>query len=298
VALIEEGYCLPVAAPAANEIRFRATLDQMVVAAAIGDQVADRADLEAVALGKGDQVVESRHGPVILHDLADHAGRIEAREPGHVDRRLGMAGADEDAAIARDKRKDVARCHDVLPPLGGIDGDRDSTRAVRRRYAGRHAFAGLDRNGEGCFVAGAIGTAHQIEAELLDARPREGEADQATTVRGHEVDRVGSGHLRRNHEVALILPVLVVDENEHAAIAGLVDDLFGAGESGAAFASVEIGFQLGERVCGGIPVRFAELAETVGMKPGGAGEAGPRHGAAIDQPDDLLEDMVCRHVTQ
>jgi hypothetical protein len=50
-----------------------ATLDQMVMAAAIGDQVADRADLEAVAAGEGDEIVHPRHRAVVLHDLADHA---------------------------------------------------------------------------------------------------------------------------------------------------------------------------------------------------------------------------------
>src|SRR3546814_10456386 len=51
--------------------------DLMVVAAAIGDQVADRPDLQIVKLREGDQIVHPRHGAVVLHDLADHAGRVE-----------------------------------------------------------------------------------------------------------------------------------------------------------------------------------------------------------------------------
>ena len=34
---------------------------------------------------------------------------IEPGEPGDVDRRLGMAGADQHAAVAGDQREDVAR---------------------------------------------------------------------------------------------------------------------------------------------------------------------------------------------
>ena len=41
----------------------------------------------------------------------------------------------------------------------------------------------------------------------------------------HEIDRVGRGHLRRDHQIALVLPILVVDEHEHAAVARLLDDL-------------------------------------------------------------------------
>ena len=53
------------------------------------------------------------------------------------------------------------------------------------------------------------------------------QADQAAAVLGHEVDRVGRRHLRGDDEVALILAVLVVDQDEHAAVARLVDDLLG-----------------------------------------------------------------------
>src|SRR5471032_1108437 len=54
------------------------TAHDRVVAAAIGDQVGDGADLETVALGEGDEVVAARHRAVVVHDLADHAGGREA----------------------------------------------------------------------------------------------------------------------------------------------------------------------------------------------------------------------------
>ena len=45
---------------------------------------------------------------------------------------------------------------------------------------------------------------------------------------GHEVDRLGRGHLRGNDQIALILAVVVVDQDEHPAVARLVDDRFRA----------------------------------------------------------------------
>src|SRR3546814_20063150 len=59
-------------------------------------------------------------------------------------------------------------------------------------------------------------------------------SDQPAPVRRHEVDRVGGHHLRGDDEIALVLAILVVDEDEHAAVLRLVDDLFGAGEEGVA----------------------------------------------------------------
>ena len=42
---------------------------------------------------------------------------------------------------------------------------------------------------------------------------------------GHEIDRLRSRHLGGDHKVALVLAILVIDEDEHAAIAGIFDDL-------------------------------------------------------------------------
>ena len=70
----------------------------------------------------------------------------------------------------------------------------------------------------------AIGSQPQRVDALLGQR----EADQAAAVARHEVDRVGRRHLRRDDQVALIFAVVVVDEDEHAAVARFVDDRFGA----------------------------------------------------------------------
>src|SRR6185436_21098667 len=42
---------------------------------------------------------------------------------------------------------------------------------------------------------------------------------------GHEIDLLGRRELRRNDQVAFVLPVLGVDQDVHAAIACLLDDL-------------------------------------------------------------------------
>ena len=108
----------------------------MIVAEPIGDQIGDGGDLEPMTLGEGNEVGQTRHGAVIVHDLADHACRIEAGEPGDVHGGLGVAGAHEHAAVLGHQRENMARGHDVPEVLGGVDGDGDGVGAVMRRDAG------------------------------------------------------------------------------------------------------------------------------------------------------------------
>ena len=72
------------------------------------------ADLEPVELREGDEVGQPRHRAVFVHDLADHAGRVEPGQARDVDRGLGMAGAHQHAALAGDQREDVARRLDIV----------------------------------------------------------------------------------------------------------------------------------------------------------------------------------------
>ena len=173
---------------------------------------------------------QPRHVAVVVHDLADDACRIESGEAGDIDGSLGVAGADQHTAVLGDQREDVARRYHVAIILGRIDGDGDGMRAVVRRDAGRNPFARLDRYGKGSRMARAVRARHQLEMQLLGALGRQRDADQAPAVLGHEVDRVGRRHLRRDDEVALVLALLGVDQNEHAAVARILDHLLDRGE--------------------------------------------------------------------
>ena len=221
---------LPGAAVLGGDGLDRRLAHQVVVAAAVGDQVGDGADLQPVALGDGDEVGQARHRAVLVHDLADHARGVEPGEPGDVDGRLGMPGAHQDAAVAGAQREDVARRRDVLRTRARVDRHRDGAGAVVGGDAGRDALARLDRHGEGGLVARRVRGRHQRQPERVEPFAGEGQADQPPAMRRHEVDRVRRAHLGGDDEVALVLAVLVVDEDEHPAVARVLDDLLHRGD--------------------------------------------------------------------
>ena len=188
------------------------------------DEVADGADLQAVFLGEFNEVGQTRHRAVFVEDLADDGGRFEPGQLRQIAAGLGVPGADEYAAFSRHEGEDVPRLDDVFRL--GMAGHRRAhgLRPVVRRDAGGHPARRFDRGGEGGFVGRAVVLHHEFEAELLAALFRERQADEAAAVFGHEVDRLGGDAFGREHEIALVFPRFVVDEDHHVALADLVDD--------------------------------------------------------------------------
>ena len=120
----------PVATEATVEIGLHAALDDRLGAPAIGDQVRDGADLQPMELGEGHQIGQPRHAAIIVHDLADRAGRVQPGQSGDVDGRLGMAGADQHAAVAGLQRKDMARGRQIVAAAIRVDRHRDGAGPV------------------------------------------------------------------------------------------------------------------------------------------------------------------------
>ena len=106
----------------------------------------------------------------------------------------------------------------------------DRVRAVVRRDAGRHSLGGLDRDRERGVERRLVLGRHQVEAELVAALGRQREADQPAPVGGHEVDRLGRRELCGHREVALVLAILVVADDDHPAAADLLDRFLDRGE--------------------------------------------------------------------
>ncbi len=201
--------------------------DVALVAEAVADELGDGEDLHAVLLAEGDEVGDAGHFAVVAHDFADDAGGIEAGHAGEIDGGFCLAGADEDAAAAGAEGEDVAGAGEVGG--GGIwrDGGLDGVGAVGGGDSGGDAFAGFNGLSEGGAEAGGVVLRHGEEAEEVGALLGEGEADEAAAVAGHEINGFRRGELGGEGEVAFVLTVLVVYNNDHAAGADFVE---GAGD--------------------------------------------------------------------
>ena len=168
----------------------RHPLDQLLVPAAVLDQVGDRDQLSPCRSQYGIRSGHAGHRPVLVHDLADDAGRDQAGEAREVDGGLGLARALEHAAGARAQREDVAGLDEVLRRPRRVDRDLDRARAVGRGDAGRDAFARLDRDRERGAERRLVLLRHLAEAELVAALLGQAEADQPARLLRHEVDRL------------------------------------------------------------------------------------------------------------
>ena len=139
-------------------------------------------------------------------------------------------GALEHAAAPGAQREDVARLDEVARPRRRVDGDLDRVCAVVRGNAGGDALARLDRDGEGGAERRLVLVGHLPQPELVAALLGQAEADEAPCVRDHEVDRLGRRELGGDREVALVLAILVVDDDHEAAGADVLDRLLDGGE--------------------------------------------------------------------
>ena len=191
--------------------------DGALVTQAVANELGDGEDAEAVLAAEGDEVGDAGHGAVVAHDFADDAGGREAGETGEVDGGFGLAGADEDAAAAGAEREDVAGTNEVGGCGAGIDGDLDGASAIGGGDSCRHAFAGFDRLREGGAEAGGVLLRHWRQAQVVGALLSEGKADEAAAVASHEVDGLGGDVVGGQGEIALVLAVLIVDDDDHAA---------------------------------------------------------------------------------
>ena len=107
----------------------------------------DGYDLKTVALGQIEEPFAA--GPVarFVQDFAEHAGRVEAGDPGQIDSRFRVAGPPQDATLLGHERKKVARSHEIGWTTRPIRNRADRIGSFAYRDP-RAATAVIDRYGE------------------------------------------------------------------------------------------------------------------------------------------------------
>ena len=194
-------------------------LHQPVVAHPVLDQVGDRDHQQVVAAREAFQLRDARHRPVLVHDFADDAGRVEAGEAREVDGGLGLTGPDQHAAVARPEGRDMPRLRQIGGLRRGIDGDANRGGAVGRRDARGGHLPGVDGDGERRLETRGVLADDHRDLQLIQPIPGHRQADQAPSVARHEVDGVGCHLLGGNRQIALVLAIFVVDDDDDPAVA-------------------------------------------------------------------------------
>ena len=94
----------------------------------------------------------------------------------------------------------------------------DRRRPIVRADSGSYSARCVHRNSKVRAMHFAILRYHPLQTELLRALVRNGRANQAAPMRGHEVDRFRRHFLGRHHQVAFILAVGVVGHDHNATL--------------------------------------------------------------------------------
>ncbi len=109
----------------------------------------------------------------------------------------------------------MPRTQEIRRARLGIEQTFDGGRTIVRGDAGGRQTARFDGNGEGRFVHGGILAHHLRNVQFVESRTDHRHADQPAGVLAHKVDRVGRDHLGGHDEIALVLAILVVEDDHH-----------------------------------------------------------------------------------
>ena len=153
------------------------------------------------------------------------------KQPGHageVDRRFGVARALEHATVPVAQREDVTGPGQVLGVRLRVDEGVDRGAAVGRGDAGRGAELRVDGDGERrpLLLAVLRPGDHQRQLQFVEARTLERQADDTARVADHERHLLRRHLLGRDDQVAFVLAILVVDDDDELAAPDGIDRSF------------------------------------------------------------------------
>ena len=92
-----------------GHVHFLAHLDERLLLQTVGYEVLDGDDLQAVLAGEHLQLWHTGHGAVVVHDLHQGTGRVEACQLTQVDGGLGMTATAQHAVVLCVEGVDVSR---------------------------------------------------------------------------------------------------------------------------------------------------------------------------------------------
>src|SRR5690606_6597587 len=123
--------------------------DEGLRAAAVGHELFDGDQGEAVLVGEGAEFRQPGHGAVVVDDLRDHPGGAAASEPGQVHGGFGVPAPHQHPAGTVAQGEDVAGPDEVAGLAGLVGEQPDRAGTVRGGDAGVHPGTGVHGHGVG-----------------------------------------------------------------------------------------------------------------------------------------------------
>ena len=135
------------------------------------------------------------------------------RPTGQVDGGLGMAGPAQHASFLGHEREQMPWPNQFVRPRRRVDDRSDRPRPLLGADA-RAARDVVDRHGVRRLVRGRVPLDHRPELKTSGRLGQDRHAQEPPPVRDHELDRLGTDLLGCRDEVTLVLPILIVDDND------------------------------------------------------------------------------------
>ena len=208
-----------------RHIHLFAHLDERLFLESVGYHVLDADHFQVPLSCKVHQFGQSCHRTVLVHDLHQCSGRVEASHVTEVDGSLGMATATQHAIVLRIERTDMSWSSEGLRLRCGVGQRLDRLSTIVGTHTRGTALQLIDGHGERCPQHRRVVLHLMRQIEFFTAIQCDGSAEHTTGVLQHEVHFLCRHHLSGDNQVALVLTVLVVDHNHEFAFTEVLDGL-------------------------------------------------------------------------
>ena len=209
----------------AREVHLRNPMDKVLRMFAVLDEILDGDDVQPMLFRKRLQLGRAHHVAVIRHDLTTEPRREQPCHTREVGRRLGVSRTAQDAPLNRTQGEYMARAAEIRGLCRRIEQHLDRVAPLVRRDARRRVVR-IDADSEGSLVVVRVVLHHLTDLKLVEAAADDRRADQTACMCRHEVHVLRRHLLCRDDEVALVLPILIVHDDEHLSVFDILDCLF------------------------------------------------------------------------
>ena len=225
VALLAEGHDAEVAV-LGGHVGLHTLLHQRLALQSVGDEVLDGDDVQSVALGHLLQLWHARHGAVLVQYFDECRRRLQSGQSCQVDGRLGVSGPPQHALVLGVEGVDVAGAPEVRRLAVGVGQCTDGRSAVVGADACSATFQQVHGDGERCAQHRRV-LLHLVgQLQFACTTDGDGCAEHAAPVLQHEVHLLRCDGFGGSDEVALVLAVFVVHNDDEFALSEVLDGQF------------------------------------------------------------------------